>query len=81
MKNENDLRELTLYKFLESFIGQEKTSELVNSLQDAIDKNLSGEELEKLIRDEITRLKITDPCAREIILRFPFVIPKNEAQK
>lgn len=81
MKNPNDLSRLTIYQLLESFIGQEKTMSLFNTIQNAVDNNVSGEDLKKLIRDEITRLKITDHCAQEIIIRIPFVIPKNELLK
>lgn len=81
MKNPDDLRSLTIYQFLESFIGKEKTRELINTMQNAIDKNISGEALRKLISEEITRLKITDHCAQELILYIPYVILKNEPEK
>lgn len=60
MKDFKKLGELSLLDILESSVGREEAERLLGTIQEAITKGMSGDDLKKFIYQELCRSSVTD---------------------
>lgn len=73
MKNLKDLGNLTLFEILEGSLGRPETEKLLENLQEAVARGVRGEDLKKLIYQELCKSSVTDIEIYQLLL---MVVPK-----
>lgn len=73
MENLKDLGSLTIKEILEISLGREETEKLLGNIQQAVARGIRGDDLRKLIYQELCNLSVTDIEVYQLLL---YVAPK-----
>lgn len=73
MENLKDLGSLTIKEILEISLGPEETERLLGNIQKAVAGGTRGDDLKKLIYQELCNLSVTDIEVYQLLL---YVAPK-----
>lgn len=73
MENLKDLGSLTIKEILEISLGREETERLLGNIQQAVARGTKGEDLKKLIYQELCNFSVTDIEVYQLLL---YVAPK-----